>query len=492
MAMHSLKMNFFKNMSIGLKFFTASLLIVAVLFSIGWWSVNTIIECHHACTLLLGGAVNTKSLAQSAQASFYMLTEKADRSLLYAQFGDRLKSEDMERQFSRDAQTMITELGSILNALNADPLVDKSLIAPLAEKTEAAINRLNNEYVPLIQQLSKQTAETEAERQKTRGEFEQAATVAVQLGQDIDDIWRGISGAGDGVYTGYVAYLEGMILQHQIFLIAGVIASLLLVLILAYFIHKPFKSMMNVLDEIRNESDLTKRFAVYGRDEVGKLSEFCNQTFEKIKNMVTNIKNEADALSGIGSDLSANMNQTATAVNEINANIQNIKGRVINQSASVSETHATMENLVQNINKLDDHVGNQSNNISQATAAIEQMVANINSVTGTLVSNTGNVQTLKEASEVGRNVLNKFGAIDSSVRTVAEQEDNIRNAMEEQGAGSKQILESATQEIISGMNEMASGAEQINLAINHVNEISAKNRQAIDVLIKEVSQFKVD
>ena len=39
------------------------------------------------------------------------------------------------------------------------------------------------------------------------------------------------------------------------------------------------------------------------------------------------------------------MNETAAAVNEINANIQSIKGRVINQSASVSETHATMEQL---------------------------------------------------------------------------------------------------------------------------------------------------
>ena len=403
-------MHFFKNMSIGLKFFTASLLIVAVLFSIGWWSVNTIIECHHACGLLLGGAVTTKSLAQSAQASFYMLTEKADRSLLYARLGDRPKSEDIQRQFSRDVQAMINELGSIINALNADPLVDKSLIAPLAEKTEAAVNRLTNEYVPLIQRLSQQAAETEEARQSIRDEFERAAGVSAQIGQDIDDIWRGISDAGDGVYTGYVAHLEGMILQHQIVLIAGVIASLLLVLILAYFIHKPFKSMMKTLDEIMSESDLTKRFTVSGRDEVGKLSEFCNQTFEKIKNMVRNIKNEADVLSGIGSDLSTNMNQTAAAVNEITANAQSIKGRVMNQSASVTETHATMENLVQNINKLDDHVGNQSDNISQATAALEQMVANINSVTGTLVSNTGNVQTLKEASEVGRNGLSEVAA----------------------------------------------------------------------------------
>ena len=94
------------------------------------------------------------------------------------------------------------------------------------------------------------------------------------------------------------------------------------------------------------------------------------------------------------------------------------------------------------------------------------------------------------------------------------EEEKILAAMEEQGVGSKKILESAgtlneitgqvksgsqemlegakeviqestnlekaTQEITSGMNEMASGAEQINVAVNHVNEISGRNRQAID------------
>jgi methyl-accepting chemotaxis protein len=53
-------------------------------------------------------------------------------------------------------------------------------------------------------------------------------------------------------------------------------------------------------------------------------------------------------------------------------------------------------------------------------------------------------------------------------------------------------LEKATQEITGGMNEMASGAEQINVAIQHVNEISCKNREGIDALLEEVSRFKVD
>jgi methyl-accepting chemotaxis protein len=64
--------------------------------------------------------------------------------------------------------------------------------------------------------------------------------------------------------------------------------------------------------------------------------------------------------------------------------------------------------------------------------------------------------------------------------------------------GSKQViqesknLEMATQEITNGMNEMASGADQINVAVNRVNEISGQNKDNIDVLVKEVSKFKVE
>jgi methyl-accepting chemotaxis protein len=123
-------------------------------------------------------------------------------------------------------------------------------------------------------------------------------------------------------------------------------------------------------------------------------------------------------------------------------------------------------------------------------------------------------------------VLNKFEAIDSGVKTVAEQETNIRNAMEEQSAGSQQLLETsgkvaeitqlvksgsgemreggrqvitegnnleaATQEIANGMLEIAAGAEQINTAVNRVNSISATNKENISILVNEVSWFKVE
>jgi methyl-accepting chemotaxis protein len=411
----------------------------------------------------------------------------------------------------------------------------------------------------------------------------------------------------------------------NISIMIGVIV-LVLVVVAAVFlsrtISKPIVKVADTLKDIsEGEGDLTRSITANSQDEIGALALYFNKTLETIRNLVKNVKKEAAMLSNIGTDLASNMNETAAAVNEITANIQSIKGRIINQSASVSETHATMEQVVTNINKLNSHVENQSRNVSQASSAIEEMVANISSVTTTLVNNTTNVNTLKEASEVGKNglqevasdiqeiareseglmeinsvmeniasqtnllsmnaaieaahageagkgfavvadeirklaessseqsktignvlkkikssidkitkstenVLNKFGAIDSSVKTVAEQEENIRGAMEEQGTGSKQVLKSAgdlnvitqqvksgsdemlegakevieesnnlekaTQEITSGMNEMASGAAQINVAVHHVNEISVKNREGIETLIREVSRFKVE
>jgi methyl-accepting chemotaxis protein len=387
-------------------------------------------------------------------------------------------------------------------------------------------------------------------------------------------------------------------------------------------IVRPVIKMSLALKDIsEGEGDLTKVIDEKGKDETADMAHYFNLTLEKIKNLVLTIKRQANTLFNIGNDLASNMTETAAAINEITANIQNIKGRVINQSASVTQTNATMEQITVNIDKLNGHVDRQTGSVAQSSSAIEEMLANIQSVTNTLVKNTENVNVLMEASEVGKtglqevaadiqeisreseglleinsvmeniasqtnllsmnaaieaahageagkgfavvadeirklaessseqsktistvlkkikssidkisqstdNVLNKFGAIDGGVKTVADQEENIRNAMEEQGQGSKQILEAigqvneitlqvkggaeemlegakevikegenlekATEEITGGMNEMASGADQINIAVNQVNDLSGKNRENIDILVREVSRFKVE
>ncbi|MDR2575206.1 MAG: methyl-accepting chemotaxis protein, partial [Treponema sp.] len=134
----------------------------------------------------------------------------------------------------------------------------------------------------------------------------------------------------------------------------------------------PIVKVADTLKDIsEGEGDLTHTVNISSKDEVGDLAKYFNKTLEKIKNMVVQIKKEAGLLSDIGNNLSSNMTETATAVNEITANIQSIKGRIINQSASVTETNATMEQVITNINKLNAH--------------IEKMAENVRSVTNTLI-----------------------------------------------------------------------------------------------------------
>jgi methyl-accepting chemotaxis protein len=84
------------------------------------------------------------------------------------------------------------------------------------------------------------------------------------------------------------------------------------------------------------------------------------------------------------------------------------------------------------------------------------------------------------------------------ISEVNELTRQVKNASKQMLEGAKEViqesanLEKATQEITGGVNEMAIGAEHINTAVNHVNDISGKNRGAITDLSREVSRFKVD
>jgi methyl-accepting chemotaxis protein len=175
------------------------------------------------------------------------------------------------------------------------------------------------------------------------------------------------------------------------------------------------------------------------------------------------------------------------------------------EAAHAGEAGKGFAVVADEIRKLAENSGEQSKTISTVLKKIKDSIDKI-------IKSTGNV-------------LNKFEAIDNGIKIVSDQEENIRSAMEEQGAGSKQILEAigqlnettrmvkggseemregsrqviqesrnlelVTQEITNGMNEMATGADQINAAVNQVNTISSVNKANIDILVKEVSKFKV-
>jgi methyl-accepting chemotaxis protein len=98
---------------------------------------------------------------------------------------------------------------------------------------------------------------------------------------------------------------------------------------------------------------------------------------------------------------------------------------------------------------------------------------------------------MEEQGTGSKQVLDGVGNVNDITRQVKgsthEMLEGAREVIQE-----SMNLEKVTQEITSGMNEMATGAEQINVAVHHVNDLSGNNREGIDVLMREVSRFIVN
>jgi len=281
---------------------------------------------------------------------------------------------------------------------------------------------------------------------------------------------------------------------------------------------------------------------------------------------VKTIKDNIDNLNRLIESQSSSINTSSSAVEQMTANIHSVTKTLIDNAKNVSELTEASENgktglqavaekikeiakdsegLLE-INSVMNKIASQTNLLSmnaaieaahageagKGFAVVADEIRKLAETSGQQSKTTATMLKKIKASidsitVSSDEVLSRFEVIDNGVRTVSTHELNIRNAMEEQEVGGKQILESMerlkeisvsvkqgaedmmasgdqvkqqTEEFIhisnnamKGMNEIVNGAmQEIKVAVTHVEEMSTENSKNFEELKTESQKFKVD
>ena len=193
-----------------------------------------------------------------------------------------------------------------------------------------------------------------------------------------------------------------------------------------YWIMNRIKHVSDFLGDLaKGDADLSKRCALYIRDEIGTLVINFDAFMDKLQDIVKNLKDSKSELGTSGEHLELGTEDTSTSITQIIATIESIHTQINNQTKTVGTTSSSMRQISSSITDLDGLIEDQSASVTEASAAVEEMIGNINSVKHSVEMMSDSFKTLQNKAETG---FEKQNDVSEQIKQIEEQSEMLQEA----------------------------------------------------------------
>jgi methyl-accepting chemotaxis protein len=280
------------------------------------------------------------------------------------------------------------------------------------------------------------------------------------------------------------------------------------------------------LEDIKTSIDLLNKL-------IGDQTESVNTSSSAIEEMTANIHSVTQTLIANGKNVDTLTEASEHGRTALQAVAQEIQG-IAKDSEGLLEINSVMNSIAAQTNLLSmnaaieaAHAGASGRGFAVVADEIRKLAESSSKQSKTTAVMLKKIKaSIDNITKSSNEVLSRFGAIDTGVKTVSEHELNIRNAMEEQEIGGQQILhaigrlkeitssvqkgsedmyksgddliretdefKTISNDAVNGMSGIVNGAlKEIKIAVTHVTEMSTENNRNFEELKSETVKFKV-
>jgi methyl-accepting chemotaxis protein len=147
-------------------------------------------------------------------------------------------------------------------------------------------------------------------------------------------------------------------------------------------LRRRFRLASAVVTNIRKAGDLATRLSISSFDDFGYLSDQLNKLMDSLKETISEVKNENNSVSDNALMLASEAQENLNGIKSVMDSFENIARKSADRDGLLNDTQQKVVQLDQDAEKIYSLVSSQTAAVEQNASSITEMVANINSMTG--------------------------------------------------------------------------------------------------------------